>query len=77
MNKPKLQSTQYALLVVDIYTGIVLNTDLQYFLSDGKDVYLVFDDLQSVRDFISQLSQKSNVYEYHIYDSDYTLIDSI
>lgn len=77
MNKPKLKSTQFALLVVDGDTGIVLNTDFQIFLNDGKDVYFVFDDMQSVKDFINKINQTHNTYDYSIYDSNYTLIEFI
>lgn len=77
MNRPEMKSTQFALLVVESATGIVLNTEFQWFLSDGKDVYFVFDDLQLLKDFISQTNQKRKGYDYNIYDSDYTLIEFI
>lgn len=77
MNRPEMKSTQFALLVVESATGIVLNTEFQWFLSDGKDVYFVFDDLQLLKDFISQTNQKHKGYDYNIYDSDYTLIEFI
>lgn len=77
MNRPEMKSTQFALLVVESATGIVLNTELRRFLNDGKEVYLVFDDLLSVKEFISQTSQKHKRYEYHIYDSNYTHVEFI
>lgn len=77
MNKPKLKSTQFALLVVDGDTGIVLNTDFQIFLNDEKDVYFVFDDIQLVRDFINRINQTHNTYDYSIYDSNYMLVEFI
>ena len=77
MNRPEMKTTQFALLVVESATGIVHNTELQRFLSDGKEIYFVFDDLQSVKEFISQTSQKHKGYEYHIYDSNYTHVEFI
>ncbi|SHN07555.1 hypothetical protein [Chitinophaga sp. CF418] len=75
MNRPELKSTQFTLLVIDANTGIVLNTDFQFFLNDGKDVYFVFDDWQLMKDFINRINQRYNTYEYAIYNSEYTLIE--
>lgn len=74
MHKPRLESTQFALLVADGFTGHVLNTSLEIYKNDESAVYFVFNDLPSVNAFIENLNESNDAYEYSIYNSGYVLV---
>ena len=72
--EPSINSSQYALLQCKMHTGQVLTTNGNMFGGWG-DVYTVFDNLDSARDFaIGKLSDKI---ESVIYDSNYKYVKTI
>jgi hypothetical protein len=76
MNKPLLDGTQFALLLAESLTGIVLNTDFKrHTQNSNKPVYFIFDDYVSVKEFIKKLNNDS--YDYTIYNSEYELVEYI
>ncbi len=75
MNKPKLNSNQYALLLVDNNTGIVLNENLEYYNQETNDVcYLIFDEINKIEDHIELIKKASKDIEFVIYDYNYDVI---
>jgi hypothetical protein len=71
---PQIKETQFALLMADGATGHILTTHGQIYHNDGKDVYRVFDDIESVNEYINK-HPKNDTIEFSIYNSKYVLID--
>ena len=75
ITRPELEEAQFALLITDGQTGHVLTKDLQIYRNDGKEIYQVFNSIESVNDYIKKIQAENDALEFSIYSGDYVLID--
>ena len=68
MNSPILSEDQVAVIMVDGATGHVLTIEGNVYLDDEQAVYLIFDDLESARQFIDNKREKDNTIDFSVFD---------
>jgi len=68
MKRPEIKETQFAVLMADGATGIVLTATGQTYLGDDQDVYIIFDDLQSAKQFITNKQNENETIDCSIFD---------
>jgi hypothetical protein len=68
---PILEESKCSVLIAEYATGIVYKTNLTLFLNDDneEDVYQVFDNLLSAKDFAHQLIKSKPEFECSIFDN--------
>jgi hypothetical protein len=75
---PYLNSSQLAVMMADSQTGVILNKDYKVYMNDSDDqVYLVFENIEKVNDFIKEVSMKYQQIEFVIYNSNKEVVDFI
>lgn len=72
---PKLKENQFALMMADGSTGHVLTTEGCIYLNDEAEIYMVFNDLKSVNEFIVTKHAEDNSIDLSIYNNEYKLIE--
>lgn len=55
---PTLLANQFAALMADGATGHVLSTDGEIYRSDGKEVYLIFENIKEAKQFVADLNKR-------------------
>ena len=66
---PKIKEGQVALIRVDPLTGHVLDDSFNLYLQKSdQQVYTVFKNLQTARDYANEFLNKTNQFEFTIYD---------
>ena len=79
MNKmefPKIKKSEYAVLMADSNTGVVLDIYFDiYYKSSNQIVYKVFSSLEEVKEFIKEtLKQRENI-EFMVYDNNENIVE--
>jgi len=74
MVKTVLNKNQHALLIADMATGQVYNTDFEISLKEQEPIYFIFDSLLAAIDFVSGLKELNRKWEYIIYNEDYEIV---
>lgn len=74
MNSPRLLENQVAVIMVNGATGHVLTIDGSVYLDDEKEVYFIFDDLESAKQFIDNKREKDNTIDFSVFDFKNNLI---
>jgi hypothetical protein len=74
MNSPRLLENQVAVIMVNGATGHVLAIDGSVYLDDEKEVYFIFDDLESAKQFIDNKREKDNTIDFSVFDFKNNLI---
>ncbi len=75
MEFPKIKKSEYAVLMADSNTGIVLDIYFDiYYKSSNQIAYKVFSSLDEVEEFIKKtLRQKENI-EFIVYDNNENVV---
>ncbi len=75
MEFPKIKKSEYAVLMADSNTGIVLDIYFDiYYKSSNQIAYKVFSSLDEVEEFIKEtLRQKENI-EFIVYDNNENVV---
>ena len=75
MEFPKIKKTEYAVLMADSNTGVVLDIYFDiYYKSSNQIAYKVFSSLDEVEEFIKEtLRQKENI-EFIVYDNNENVV---
>lgn len=69
MELPKTSPETFILIRAELATGIVLNFDDTYYLSEGENYYMIFGSLQELKTFIDLDRNRSSIEaEYSIHD---------
>lgn len=74
MMQPEIKEMQFAVLMADGATGIVLTATGQKYLGDNQDVYIIFDDLQSAAQFVTNKQNENDTVEFSVFDSKHELV---
>lgn len=75
MEFPKIKKSEYAVLMADSNTGVVLDIYFDiYYKSSDQIAYKVFSSLDEVEEFIKEtLRQKENI-EFIVYDNNENVV---
>ena len=75
MEFPKIKKSEYAVLMIDSNTGVVLDIYFDiYYKSSNQIAYKVFSSLDEVEEFIKEiLRQKENI-EFIVYDNNENVV---
>ena len=75
MEFPKIKKSEYAVLMADSNTGVVLDICFDiYYKSSNQIAYKVFSSLDEVEEFIKEtLRQKENI-EFIVYDNNENVV---
>lgn len=75
MEFPKIKKSEYAVLMADSNTGVVLDIYFDiYYKSSNQIVYKVFSSLDEVKEFIKEtLRQKENIV-FIVYDNNENIV---
>ena len=75
MEFPKIKKSEYAVLMADSNTGVVLDIYFDiYYKSSNQIAYKVFSSLDEVEEFIKKtLRQKENI-EFIVYDNNENVV---
>lgn len=75
MEFPKIKKSEYAVLMADSNTGVVLDIYFDiYYKSSNQIAYKVFSSLDEVEEFIKEiLRQKENI-EFIVYDNNENVV---
>lgn len=75
MEFPKIKKSEYAVLMADSNTGVVLDIYFDiYYRSSNQIAYKVFSSLDEVEEFIKEtLRQKENI-EFIVYDNNENVV---
>ena len=75
MEFPKIKKSEYAVLMADSNTGVVLDIYFDiYYKSSNQIAYKVFSSLDEVEQFIKEtLRQKENI-EFIVYDNNENVV---
>lgn len=65
---PKLQEHQVAIIMAQSSTGIILNEKLEVDISDGRDIYIVFENFENAKNYINDIKKSRTDIEFVIYD---------
>lgn len=74
MKRPEIKETQFAVLMVEGATGIVLTAAGKKYLGDDQDVYVIFDDLQSANQCLVTMQNENETVEFSVFDSKHALV---
>lgn len=67
-NFPKLQEHQVAIIMAQKSTGIILNDKLEFDISDGQNIYFVFESFETAKTYIDGIKKSRSDIEFVIYD---------
>jgi len=69
MTFPTLKENQFAVVMADGYTGIVLNVDNTIYENNtAANIYFVFEDIESAKEFIKNYGSLHEKNEFIIYN---------
>ena len=78
MKFPNLDSNQFAVIMADSHTGVILNVNHEVYKSDSNDsMYTVFENIDSAKDFIKDIAMINDRIEFIIYDYKQKTVDFI
>lgn len=66
---PKISGRQVAVLIAEVDTGYILDTELKLAIDDSQEVYRVFDSIQNATQVITGILKNRQDLEFLIYDS--------
>ena len=55
MNFPKIKESEYAILIADSNTGIILDVDFNIYIDNNQAIYRIFSSIDEVKEFIEEL----------------------
>jgi hypothetical protein len=68
MKIPNLEQDKFSVIRAEYQTGIILNNNDNYYLSDDKNYFLVFNSLHDAQEFAyAEIREGKNKTEYYIY----------
>lgn len=79
MKFPILNENEFAVLMANCQTGIVLDINLNTYLDgiENQDVYSIFEDIQKAKEFINRIAEQNDKIEFIIYNSKKEMIEFI
>lgn len=78
MKSPILKEGQAAVLMADGATGAVLNIDLEFYnKKSAQEVYLIFDSIDSAKEFVKNKSVLHDKIEFIIFDDKQNMLEYI
>jgi len=79
MNKmefPKIKKSEYAVLMADSNTGVVLDIYFDiYYKGSNQIVYKVFPSLEEVKEFIKETLKQGENVEFMVYDNNENIVE--
>ena len=74
MEFPKIKKSEYAVLMADSNTGVVLDIYIDiYYKSSNQIAYKVFSSLDEVKEFIKETLRQKNI-EFIVYDNNENVV---
>lgn len=79
MNFPTIKENQFAVLMANSQTGVVLNSNFLIYSNDKEDqsVYQIFEDIDQAKSGINRISQTNGEIEFVIYNSKMEIVEFI
>lgn len=74
MKFPKIKESEYAVLVANKDTGVILDIDFDIYISDNQIVYRIFSNIESVNQFIKDISEHREDIEIIVYDNNQNVV---
>lgn len=74
MKFPKIKESEYAVLVANKDTGVILDIDFDIYISDNQIVYRIFSNIESVNQFIKDISEHREDIEIIVYDNNQNIV---
>lgn len=71
---PKIKESEYAVLVANKDTGVILDIDFDIYISDNQIVYRIFSNIESVNQFIKDISEHREDIEIIVYDNNQNVV---
>jgi hypothetical protein len=78
MERPILKFNEYAVLMADIYTGIILNTNFEFHNNEiNESCFKIFCDLESAELFVRETISSGKKVEIVIYNYSYDIVNIV
>ncbi len=78
MKIPNIEKNQFALLMADSKTGIILNIEKEVHRNDlDNEAFLIFQNKEDISDFIDKTIKTNKEIEFMIYNYKHELVDFI
>ena len=78
MKFPDLNKNEFAVVMADNNTGIILDTNQKLYRNNsGNSACSIFENINDARDFIEKIAMTNDKIEFMIYDYNQQLVDII
>jgi len=74
MNFPKIKESEYAILIADSNTGIILDVDFNIYIDNNQAIYRIFSSIDEVKEFIEEILKKKENIEIIVYDNNKNVV---
>ncbi|QHN65426.1 hypothetical protein [Bergeyella cardium] len=74
MNFPKIKESEYAILIADSNTGIILDVDFNIYIDDNQAIYRIFSSIDEVKEFIEEILKEKENIEIIVYDNNKNVV---
>ena len=74
MNFPKIKESEYAILIADSNTGIILDVDFNIYIDNNQAIYRIFSSRDEVKEFIEEILKKKENIEIIVYDNNKNVV---
>ncbi len=74
MNFPKIKESEYAILIADSNTGIILDVDFNIYIDNNQAIYRIFSSIDEVKEFIEEILKEKENIEIIVYDNNKNVV---
>lgn len=74
MNFPKIKESEYAILIADSNTGIILDVDFNIYIDNNQAIYRIFSSIDEVKEFIEEILKEKENIEIIVYDNNRNVV---